>query len=146
MPRRRDPGKAVLMLDLLTEFFDNGQRWLQEDYHDDNGNRCLISAITHLRAVNGIAGDGTSYYLREAQPQWIYKRITEFNDDCRSMRTSGRARLPKPNSTPRTLRRRSGSRRNRPLLMLRQNSRILESAGRSRPKAIVRRSRDIGRL
>jgi hypothetical protein len=29
-------------------------------------------------------GDGTCYYLREAQPQWRYKTIIDFNDDAKS--------------------------------------------------------------
>ena len=84
---KRNPqaaAKAVQMLDLLTEFFDNGRRWTTDAFHDDHGNRCLISAMAHLRAAQVRRGDPTSYYLREAQPQWRYKPIIEFNDGCQS--------------------------------------------------------------
>ena len=83
MPRR-DPAKAIHMLDLLAEFFDNGRRWLKGDYHDDDGNRSLIGAMTHIRAVTNTQGDGTGYYLRLAQPQHMTAAITFFNDGCRS--------------------------------------------------------------
>jgi hypothetical protein len=69
MPRRRDPAPAVHMLDLLAEFFDGGRRWLKNDFHDGDGNCCLISALAHLRAVLKVQGDGTAYYLRLAQRQ-----------------------------------------------------------------------------
>jgi hypothetical protein len=77
---RRDPAQAVQMLDQLAEFFENGRRWTRYKYHDDDGNRCLIGALRHLRAVMKMQGDGTGYYLREAQPQYRYKTIVDFND------------------------------------------------------------------
>jgi hypothetical protein len=69
MPRCRDPAQAVHMLDLLAEFFDGGRRWLKNNFHDGDGNRCLISALAHLRAVMKVQGDGTAYYLRLGQRQ-----------------------------------------------------------------------------
>jgi hypothetical protein len=78
--------KALHMLDLLSEFFDNGH-WIKDEFHDNHGNRCLISAMAHLRAVTNLHGDPTSYYLREAQPQWRYKTIIAFNDECQSYDT-----------------------------------------------------------
>jgi hypothetical protein len=86
---RRNPEQAIQMLDLLTEFFDGGRRWIRHNFHDDDGNRCLIGALTHLRAVANIRGDGTGYYLREAQPQWRYKPITDFNDQAKSYEEIG---------------------------------------------------------
>ncbi len=83
MPRR-NPAQAVQMLDLLSEFFDGGRRWIRSEFHDDDGNRCLIGALAHLRAVTKMRGDGSCHYLREAQPQWRYKRIIDFNDDAKS--------------------------------------------------------------
>ena len=84
MPHRCDPAKAVLMLDLLSEFFDTGRYWLRGNFHDDNGRRCLVDALRHLRARSAIVEDGTRFYLCKAQPQWIYKPITRFNDMCGS--------------------------------------------------------------
>jgi hypothetical protein len=83
MPRR-DPAKALQMLDLLTEFFDDGHRWIKNDFHDRRGNRCLLGAMYHLRAVMNLYGDGTGYYLCEAQPQPRHMPIIAFNDGCDS--------------------------------------------------------------
>ena len=52
-------------------------------FHDDYGGRCLISAMAHLRVVMNLRDDPTSAYLRRALPS-RYKRIDDFNDDCRS--------------------------------------------------------------
>ena len=83
MPRR-NPEQAIHMLDQLTQFFEDGRRWTKGAFHDHEGNRCLIGAMTHVRAVMQISGDGTGYYLRQAQPQHRYKKIIDFNDDCQS--------------------------------------------------------------
>jgi hypothetical protein len=72
MPRR-DPQKAIQMLDLLAEFFDDGLRWIQCYFVDHHGNRCLIGAMAHLRAVTKISGDGTASYLRLALPPGRYR-------------------------------------------------------------------------
>jgi len=48
--------KAVRMLDLLTEFFEN----------DAEGKRGLVSALPHLRKLHHIHGDATGKYLRQA--------------------------------------------------------------------------------
>ena len=63
------------MLDLLAEFFDGGRRWLKNDFHYGDGNRCLISALAHLRAVMKVQGDGTAYYLRLAQRQDVAPEV-----------------------------------------------------------------------
>ena len=52
---------------------------LQDGWYDGNGRRCLVDALRHLRARNAIVGDGTGFYLREAQPQWISKPITRLS-------------------------------------------------------------------
>jgi hypothetical protein len=83
MPRR-NPAQALQMLDLLGEFFDGGRRWIRSEFHDDDGNRCLIGALAHLRGVTKMRGDGTCYYLREAEPQGRYKRVIDINDDAKS--------------------------------------------------------------
>ena len=46
-----DAAKAVQMLDLLGEFFADGSRWIRGEFHDDDGNRCLVGAMRHIRAV-----------------------------------------------------------------------------------------------
>jgi hypothetical protein len=83
MPRR-NPAKALQMLDLLEEFFDGGKRWISGKFHDDEGNRCLVGAMRHLRAKNKISGDGTAYYLCDAFADRPYLGVIDFNDNCQS--------------------------------------------------------------
>jgi hypothetical protein len=95
MPKR-NPAKAIQMLDMLLEFFgEEGQRWITGEWHDDHGNRCLASAMAHLRAVMKLRGDTAGDYLRAAIPPdsvllprgvllVSYGPIEDFNDDCRS--------------------------------------------------------------
>ena len=48
----RDPdsaAKAVDMLDLLIEFFDDGERWIKGKLDDGAGNRCLVGALRDIR-------------------------------------------------------------------------------------------------
>ena len=63
---RRNPVKAVQVLDSMLEFFDGGRRWHQGAMFDATGNRCLIGALRHMRATLRIRGEGTDYYLRAA--------------------------------------------------------------------------------
>ena len=44
MPRdAHSAAKAVDMLDLLIEFFDDGDRWIKGKLDDGAGNRCLVA-------------------------------------------------------------------------------------------------------
>jgi hypothetical protein len=63
---RRNPVKAVQVLDSMLEFFDDGRRWHQGAMFDATGNCCLIGALRHIRATLRIRGDGTVHYLRAA--------------------------------------------------------------------------------
>jgi hypothetical protein len=46
MPRdAHSAAKAVDMLDLLIEFFDDGDRWIKGKLDDGAGNRCLVGAL-----------------------------------------------------------------------------------------------------
>jgi hypothetical protein len=67
MPHRRDPAKAMQVLDAMLEFFDGGRRWtrgmLRDRYHQ---HRCLIGALRHVRRQQRISGAGTEHYLRHA--------------------------------------------------------------------------------
>jgi hypothetical protein len=81
---RRDPAKAIAVLDAMLKFFDGGRRWTKYEFHDGGGNRCLLGALRYLRVEMNISGDGTGYYLSAAQPQWRIKRIADFNDSRES--------------------------------------------------------------
>jgi hypothetical protein len=64
---RRDPAKAIAVLDAMLEFFDGGKRWTRgmlRDHHHQH--RCLIGALRHIRQQQRIRGAGTEHYLRDA--------------------------------------------------------------------------------
>jgi hypothetical protein len=63
---RRDPAKAIAVLNAMLEFFDGGKRWTRQLLHDDRGNRCLIGALRYVRQQQRIRGAGTEFYLRAA--------------------------------------------------------------------------------
>jgi hypothetical protein len=57
-------------------------QWMQGEFRDGNGNRCLFDALHQLRRKHGIRGDGTGYYLRDAMPR--RRELAWFNDDCKN--------------------------------------------------------------
>jgi hypothetical protein len=82
---RRDAhsaAKAVDMLDLLIEFFDDGERWIKGKLDDGAGNRCLVGALRDIR--DGHAP--TRIYLLKAMqrsPKTGWTGLISFNDRCR---------------------------------------------------------------
>lgn len=85
MPDPASALKSVRMLDLLIEFFDDGAKWTRGDFRNAEGSRCLVGAMQHLRAVHGLSGDPTRYYLLAAMPfHWRYAGLMGYNDHCRS--------------------------------------------------------------
>ena len=78
-----DPAKALQMLDLMEEFFDGGRRWTIGKMHDSRGNRCLLGAMQHIRAIAKIDGDGTDCYLHRVLPSQC-RAIPAFNDTAKS--------------------------------------------------------------
>jgi hypothetical protein len=82
--QRRDPAKAVQVLDLVLEFFGNGHRWRRYRLRDSEGNRCLAGALGHVRRAHRISGDGARYYLMKAiyPDLGIPVPVEMFNDDC----------------------------------------------------------------
>jgi hypothetical protein len=71
MPRR-DPAKAIAVLDAMLEFFDGGRRWWRGSMYDVSGERrCLIAALHHIRAEFAFRGDGILHLLHAALPdEW----------------------------------------------------------------------------
>jgi hypothetical protein len=68
MPRR-DPQKAIQVLDTMLEFFDGGRRWTRGMVLDASGqHRCLIGALEHIRGEFQFGGDGTLDFLHRALP------------------------------------------------------------------------------
>lgn len=93
MPKR-NPEKAVQMLDMLLEFFgEDGQRWIRGAWNDPHGNRCLVGVMTHLRKVMNLKSSTAGTYLRRVLPVPVglfrtmrHSRIQEFNDECPSFK------------------------------------------------------------
>ena len=57
MPRdAHSAAKAVDMLDLLIEFFDDGERWIKGKLDDGAGNRCLVGALRDIRDGHNLHG------------------------------------------------------------------------------------------
>jgi hypothetical protein len=81
MPDQASALKAVRMLDLLIEYFGDGNTWTRGTYHNGDGSRCLVGAMYHLRAVHCLSGDPTRNYLLAAMPRnWRFAGLVQFND------------------------------------------------------------------
>ena len=76
--------KAVRLLDLVVEFFEDGRYWLRGDFTDDEGKGCLVDALRRMRRVHGLYGDAARRYLTEAMPERM--PLQPFNDFCDSFR------------------------------------------------------------
>ena len=63
---RRNPAKAIAMLDAMLEFFDGGRRWMTGSLGGGlfTHQRCLVGALRHVRRQLKIRGAGTEHYLR----------------------------------------------------------------------------------
>ena len=79
---RRDPAEAIAVLDGMLEFFDGGRRWTTGSLRDLSGRRCLIGALSHLRATLDIRRDPAAYYLHCAADPFA-----AVNDDSRQAET-----------------------------------------------------------
>ncbi len=70
---RRDPARAILVLDAMLEFFDGGRRWTQGELLDESGqSRCLIGALHYVRQQQRVRGGGTEFYLYASLPKAFY--------------------------------------------------------------------------
>ena len=87
MPRdAHSAAKAVDMLDLLIEFFDDGERWIKGKLDDGAGNRCLVGALRDIRDGHNLHGAPTRVYLLKAMqrsPKTGWTGLISFNDRCR---------------------------------------------------------------
>ena len=73
---RRDPAKAIVVLDAMLEFFNSGERWTRGAFLNGAGQRCLIGALRYVRWQQHIRGAGVENYLRGA----LIERIAEDID------------------------------------------------------------------
>jgi hypothetical protein len=87
MPRdAHSAAKAVDMLDLVIEFFDDGDRWIKGKLDDGAGNRCLVGALREIRDGHNLHGAPTRVYLLRAMqrsPKTGWTGLISFNDRCR---------------------------------------------------------------
>jgi hypothetical protein len=87
MPRdAHSDEKAVDLLDLLIEFFDDGERWIKGKIDDGAGNRCLVGALRYIRDGHNLHGALTRLYLLKAMqrsPKTGWTGLISFNDRCR---------------------------------------------------------------
>jgi hypothetical protein len=94
MPMRRDPAKAIAVLDAMLEFFDGGRRWTRWKRIGPKDRRCLMGALGLIREQHLIQSDGTEHYLREitgTQPGKTKFGLNDldlmnYNDHCQSFR------------------------------------------------------------
>jgi hypothetical protein len=78
--------KAVDVLDLLIEFFDDGDRWIKGKLDDGAGNRCLVGALRDIRDGYNLHGAPTRVYLLKAMqrsPKTGWTGLISFNDRCK---------------------------------------------------------------
>ena len=61
-------GNPVQFLDLMLDYFADGESWTQGDLHDGHGRRCLVGAIHHLRRKHQIPSGTAESLLQEALP------------------------------------------------------------------------------
>jgi hypothetical protein len=79
-----DANEAVQMLDLLLEFFADGEHWTRGRYHDDHDRHCLIGALDHLRRRHRLSTAAAMDFLRQALPRRTLG-LVYFNDQrCRN--------------------------------------------------------------
>jgi hypothetical protein len=86
LPRRAMKAReSIVVLDLLERFFDYGESWCQNTFHDGRGNRCIVGALRHIRSIRG-AGDHAGVYLSRAISIACAGggTLIEFNDSCAS--------------------------------------------------------------
>jgi hypothetical protein len=60
-----DPTEAVEVLDLLLQFFGDGERWVKGRLSDRRGNRCLVGALDFVSGHQRIQSDAAESYLAD---------------------------------------------------------------------------------
>jgi hypothetical protein len=77
-------GKALQVLDLMLEFFVDDNHWTRGRYHDPHDRHCLVGAVLHFSAKDGLPRAPVISLLEAALPRRQIGLIA-FNDRlCRS--------------------------------------------------------------
>jgi hypothetical protein len=72
---------AVMMFDELLAFFEDGKRWIRDDFHDGEGNRCLVGAMAYIRVNRDLRRTRVAGYLHRAmREQGFDKPLVNLND------------------------------------------------------------------
>lgn len=84
MPDADSAARAVDMLDLLVEFFEDGKYWTTGKFINDEEKRCLVGAMRTIRTAHNLHGAPTRFYLLRAMPLENRREgLMAFNDRCR---------------------------------------------------------------
>jgi hypothetical protein len=71
----RDPVEAVEILNLLLNFFGDGERWIKGRFSDRRGKCCLVGALDFVSGHRAIKGDAAERYLAAAiSDEWGARR------------------------------------------------------------------------
>jgi hypothetical protein len=62
----RDPAEAVEVLNLLLNFFGDGERWIKGRLSDRRGKCCLVGALEFVSSHHAIKGEAAERYLAAA--------------------------------------------------------------------------------
>ena len=71
--------KAVLLLDLMLEFFADDGHWTRGSYDDGNGGHCLFGALLHLSRKHRLPTAPAITLLQDAMPRPGLP-LVHFND------------------------------------------------------------------
>ena len=61
--------KAVQLLDLMLNFFADDDHWARGRYHDRDGRHCLVGAVLHFSAKQGLPRAPVISFLEAALPR-----------------------------------------------------------------------------
>jgi hypothetical protein len=86
----RDPAEAVEVLNLLLNFFGDGERWIKGRLSDRRGKCCLVGALEFVSSHHAIKGEAAERYLAAAISEVRERRIRrhETGEDYARLRAS----------------------------------------------------------
>ena len=61
----RDAAEAVEILDLLLNFFGEGERWIKGRFSDRRGSCCLVGALDFISGRHAVRGEAAERYLAD---------------------------------------------------------------------------------
>lgn len=77
--REAETDKAVQLLDLVLEFFEDGANWIRGCFDDGHGRRCLAGAVQDLGCEHRLPIRAVLTFLQEATPNGRFPPVY-FND------------------------------------------------------------------